>query len=32
VPCGEGMVDGKKRTHFDMIGKIQVKDLVTETR
>ncbi|MBI3421249.1 MAG: cupredoxin domain-containing protein [Candidatus Sungbacteria bacterium] len=25
VPCGEGVVDGKKRTHFDMIGKIQVK-------
>ncbi len=32
VPCGEGMVDGKKRTHFDMIGKIQVKNLVTETK
>lgn len=25
VPCGEGMVDGKKRTHFDMIGKLKVK-------
>lgn len=25
VPCGEGVVDGKKRTHFDMIGKITVK-------
>ena len=24
VPCGAGMVDGKKRTHFDMIGKIHV--------
>ena len=24
VPCGEGMVDGKKRTHFDMIGKLRV--------
>lgn len=32
VPCGEGMVDGKKRTHFDMIGKIQVKSLVTQTQ
>lgn len=25
VPCGEGEVDGKKRTHFDMIGVIKVK-------
>ena len=25
VPCGEGEVDGAKRTHFDMIGKIKVK-------
>ncbi len=25
VPCGEGMVDGKKRTHFDMIGVIKVR-------
>ena len=25
VPCGEGIVEGKKRTHFDMIGKIKVK-------
>lgn len=24
VPCGEGIVEGKKRTHFDMIGKIVV--------
>lgn len=29
VPCGEGEVGGTKRTHFDMIGKIQVKSLVT---
>lgn len=28
VPCGEGEVDGVKRTHFDMVGKIKVKDLV----
>ena len=32
VPCGEGEVDGVKRTHFDMIGKIQVKSLISETR
>ncbi|MDP3792476.1 MAG: cupredoxin domain-containing protein [bacterium] len=25
VPCGEGEVDGVKRTHFDMIGVIKVK-------
>ena len=25
VPCGEGIVDGKKRTHFDMIGVIKVR-------
>lgn len=25
VPCGEGIVNGVKRTHFDMIGKIKVK-------
>lgn len=25
VPCGEGIVDGVKRTHFDMIGVIKVK-------
>ena len=32
VPCGEGMVDGKKRTHFDMIGKLHVKNIVTEAK
>lgn len=25
VPCGEGIVNGKKRTHFDMTGKIHVR-------
>lgn len=25
VPCGEGEVEGKKRTHFDMIGVIKVR-------
>ena len=32
VPCGEGIVDGKKRTHFDMIGKIRVKSIVSEAK
>ena len=27
VPCGEGMVDGKKRTHFDMIGNLHVRGI-----
>ena len=25
VPCGQGMVHGKKRTHFDMTGEIHVR-------
>lgn len=25
VPCGEGLVNGVKRTHFDMIGVIKVR-------
>ena len=29
VPCGEGVVSGKKRTHFDMIGKLHVKSSPT---
>lgn len=28
VPCGEGLVNGVKRTHFDMIGKLHVKNAV----
>lgn len=32
VPCGEGHVDGVKRTHFDMIGKLHVKSLISETQ
>ena len=36
VPCGEGEVDenGKKvkRTHFDMIGKLQVRSIISETK
>lgn len=27
VPCGEGTVNGVKRTHFDMIGKLHVRDV-----
>ena len=29
VPCGEGTADGKKRGHFDMVGKIHVRSIVT---
>lgn len=29
VPCGEGEVEGEKRGHFDQVGKIRVKSLVT---
>lgn len=32
VPCGEGDVDGKKRTHFDMISTLQVRGLISETQ
>ena len=32
VPCGEGHVDGVKRTHFDMIGKLQVKRPAAATK
>ncbi len=28
VPCGEGEVGGKKRSHFDMVGKIKVRNIV----
>ena len=28
VPCGEGDVAGTHRTHFDMIGKLQVRSLI----
>ena len=28
VPCGEGVVDGVKRTHFDMIGTIHVREMI----
>ena len=32
VPCGEGEVDGKKRGHFDMVGKLHVRSIISETR
>lgn len=32
VPCGEGIVDGKKRTHFDMMGKMHVRSILTSTQ
>ena|SRR3990170_3270715 len=32
VPCGEGEVDGVKRTHFDMIGKLHVRSLISDTQ
>ncbi len=31
VPCGEGVVSSKKRTHFDMIGTMHVKGSTTPT-
>lgn len=31
VPCGEGMVDGKKRGHFDMVGRIHVRSIISAT-
>ncbi|TSC82335.1 MAG: Uncharacterized protein G01um101420_346 [Parcubacteria group bacterium Gr01-1014_20] len=30
VPCGEGEYKGTKRTHFDMIGRIKVRDIIKE--
>lgn len=32
VPCGEGIVDGVLRDHFDMIGKINVQSIISETQ
>ena len=31
VPCGEGEVEGKTRGHFDMIGEIHVRSIISET-
>ena len=32
VPCGEGVVAGKKRGHFDQVGTIHVKSLISQTQ
>jgi|SRR3989344_2786028 len=32
VPCGEGKVNGEKRGHFDMVGKIHVRSIVSSTK
>jgi len=32
VPCGEGHVDGVKRTHFDMIGNMHVRSIISDTQ
>lgn len=32
VPCGEGEVEGVHRTHFDMIGKLHVRSLISDTK
>ena len=29
VPCGDGIVDGKKRGHFDMVGRIHVRGIAS---
>ncbi len=31
VPCGDGIVDDKKRGHFDQVGIIHVKSLINQT-
>lgn len=32
VPCGEGEVNGEIRDHFDMIGKMQVRSIISSTQ
>ncbi len=32
VPCGSGNVDGKKRGHFDQVGLMRVRSLISETK
>lgn len=32
VPCGEGAVNGKKRGHFDMVGKLHVRSIISGTQ
>ncbi len=31
VPCGEGIVNGEKRGHFDQVGKIKVKAIMNDS-
>lgn len=31
VPCGEGEVEGAKRGHFDMVGKMHVRSIISAT-
>ena len=31
VPCGEGEVAGEKRGHFDMVGKLHVRSIISAT-
>ena len=32
VPCGDGIVDGKKRGHFDMVGRIHVRGIANPVK
>jgi heme/copper-type cytochrome/quinol oxidase subunit 2 len=32
VPCGDGVVLGEKRTHFDMLGKLHVRSIISEAK
>ena len=32
VPCGEGELDGKKRGHFDMVGRLHVRSIISDTQ
>lgn len=31
VPCGEGVANGEKRGHFDMVGKMHVRSIISAT-
>lgn len=32
VPCGEGELNGKKRGHFDMVGRLHVRSIISDTQ
>ena len=32
VPCGEGTLNEKKRGHFDMVGKMHVRSIISSTK